>query len=281
MEREDETVATDYPGLLVERQGQVATVRIRPISELSREEAARADVHWELGRVFSDLRGDNSVRVIVLTGGKDGLFLTPPLTKVYASDEGRKWRNEPARHWKVFTGIVRCHEAMAAIEKPIVARINGDAIGFGSSLMLACDLIVARRDARIADMHMGMAEVEPYGPPYGIVPGDGGLSLVPLYLTPAKAKEYLMLAKEYSGEELATMGVINYAVAPQELDRVVDDIVCRLLKRSAFALAWTKRVANRHVVEQLNWTLDAGAAYELVNFHQIEKMEWVDRKNLD
>jgi enoyl-CoA hydratase len=281
MEREDGAVATDYPGLLVERQGQVATVRIRPISELSREEAARADVHWELGRVFSDLRGDNSVRVIVLTGGKDGLFLTPPLTKVYASDEGRKWRNEPARHWKVFTGIVRCHEAMAAIEKPIVARINGDAIGFGSSLMLACDLIVARRDARIADMHMGMAEVEPYGPPYGIVPGDGGLSLVPLYLTPAKAKEYLMLAKEYSGEELATMGVINYAVAPQELDRVVDDIVSRLLKRSAFALAWTKRVANRHVVEQLNRTLDAGAAYELVNFHQIEKMEWVDRKNLD
>jgi enoyl-CoA hydratase len=274
-------VDTNYPGLLVEKQSQVATVRVRAISEMSREEAARADVHWELGRVFSDLRGDNGVRVVVLTGAKDGLFLTAPLTSVYASDEGRKWRNDPARHWKVFTGIIRCHEAMAALEKPIVARINGDAIGFGSSLMFACDLIVARRDARIADMHMGMAEVEPYGPPYGIVPGDGGLSLVPLYLSPAKAKEYLMLAKEYSGEELARMGVINYAVSPEELDRVVDDMVSRLLKRSAYALAWTKRVANRRLVAHLNMTLDAGAAYELVNFHQIEKMDWVDRKSLD
>jgi len=200
---------------------------------------------------------------------------------VYASEEGRKWRNDPARHWKVFTGIVRCHEAMAALEKPIVARVNGDAIGFGSSLMFASDLIVARRDARIADMHMGMGEVQPYGPPYGIVPGDGGLALVPLHFSPAKAKEYLMLAKKYSGEELARIGVINYAVPMEDLDHVVDDIVGRLLKRSAYALAWTKRVANRHLMAQLDMTLDAGAAYELVNFHQIEKMDWVDRKILD
>jgi hypothetical protein len=61
----------------------------------------------------------------------------------------------------------------------------------------------------------------------------------------------------------------------------VDDIVGRLLKRSAYALAWTKRVANRHLMAQLDMTLDAGAAYELVNFHQIEKMDWVDRKILD
>ena len=58
---------------------------------------------------------------------------------------------------------------MAEIEKPIVARVNGDAIGFGQSLMFASDIIVAREDVRIADMHMGMGEVEPFGPPYGIV----------------------------------------------------------------------------------------------------------------
>jgi hypothetical protein len=62
---------------------------------------------------------------------------------------------------------------------------------------------------------------------------------------------------------------------------VVDDIVARLLKRSAYALAWTKRIANRHVVEQLNRTLDAGAAYEMVNFLQIEKLGWQDKKSLD
>jgi len=69
---------TNYPGLLVEKQGQVATVRVQPVSEMSREEATRADIHWELGRVFSDMRSDNAVRVVILTGAKDGLFVTAP-----------------------------------------------------------------------------------------------------------------------------------------------------------------------------------------------------------
>lgn len=271
----------EYPGLLVEVAGPVATIKMLAPSDMTNEMAARAEIHWELGRVFSDLRGMNDIRVVVVTGKAENKFLTPPLTSTYDSAEGRKWRNDPARHYKVFTGIVRCHEAMAALEKPIVARVNGDAIGFGQSLMFSSDLIVAVDDARIADMHMGMAEVEPYGPSYGIVPGDGGFVNAPLYMTPAKAKEYLMLAKEYSGAELAKMNMINYAVPRAELDRTVDDIVERLLKRSAYALAWTKRIANRNVVAHMNMTLDAGAAYELVNLHQIERMDWVDKKTLD
>jgi enoyl-CoA hydratase len=270
----------DYPGLTITVEGQVATIRIQPLESLAREVTERTDLHWELGQAFSALRGDNAVRVIVLTGAADGSFLVPPRTAVYANPAGRERRNDPARLWKVFTGILRCHEMMAAIEKPIVARVNGDAIGFGQSLMFASDIIVARDDARIVDMHVGMGEVEPYGPPYGIVPGDGGAALAPLYMTPAKAKEYLMLAKAYTATELANLGIINYAVPAAELDGVVEDIVRRLLERSAYALAWTKRVANRHVVQQLNMTLDAGAAYELATFHQIEKQGWVDKQTL-
>ena len=75
--------------------------------------------------------------------------------------------------------------------------------------MFASDIIVAREDARIADMHMGMGEVEPFGPPYGIVPGDGGAALVPLYMTPARAKEYLMLARAYGAGELARLGITS------------------------------------------------------------------------
>jgi enoyl-CoA hydratase len=145
---------------------------------------------------------------------------------------------------------------------------------------------VAREDAKIADMHMGMGEVQlrngtRVGPPYGIVPGDGGVALIPLYMTPPLAKEYLMLAREFTAKELAQWGLINYAVPAGQLDQKVQEIVGRLLKRSAYALAWTKRIANRHVVEQINRTIDAGAAYEMVNFLQIEKMGWKDKKTLE
>ncbi len=262
----------------IERKGQVATVSILSMEAVTKSE--HSNIHWQLAKTFSELRGDNSIRVIVLTGGEEGVFLHGPGRDFYESPKGRKGRNKPSDNWETFTGVVWCHETMASMEKPIVAKVNGDAMALGTSLMLACDIIIAREDARVADWHMGMGEVEGEGPLYGMVPGDGGLSLVPLYMTPAKAKEFLMLAKEYSAKELAKMGVINYAVPAKKLDAVVDDIVQRLLKRSAYALAWTKRVANRHVVEQLNRTVDAGAGYEMVNFLQIEKMGWKDRKSL-
>ena len=264
--------------VIVEKEDQVATVRIRSMEAAARDESS--NIHWQLARTFSDLRGDNDVRVIVLTGAEEGAFLVGPKRNFYEGEEGRRGRNDPYHNWETFTGVIWCHETMASIEKPIVARVNGDAMGLGASLMFAADIIVAQEDARIVDWHMGMGEVEGEGPLYGMVPGDGGLSLVPLYMTPAKAKEFLMLAKEYSAEELAHMGVINYAVPGNQLDALVGDIVQRLLKRSAYALAWTKRVANRHVMEQLNRTVDAGAAYEMVNFLQIEKLGWVDKTTL-
>jgi enoyl-CoA hydratase len=74
------------------------------------------------------------------------------------------------------------------------------------------------------------------------------------------------------------MSAINYAVPRDRLDSTVEALVQRLLKRPAYALAWTKRVANRRVVEQLNATLDAGAAYEMVSFLQLERAGWQQQR---
>ena len=117
---------------------------------------------------------------------------------------------------------MRCHQTMAEIEKPIVAKVSGDAAGFGSSLMFNSDIIVAREDVRIMDHHMSGVFTANYsgvmkegGHEFSSIPGDGGVSLVPLFMTPARAKEYLMLAKPYTAKELADLGIINYAVPGQ------------------------------------------------------------------
>ena len=73
-----------------------------------------------------------------------------------------------------------------------------------------------------------------------------------------------MLSQPYTGAELAKLGIINYAVPAAELDAKVDELAGKLLKRGAYALARTKRLVNRRVVDQLNLTLDAGVAYEMV-----------------
>jgi enoyl-CoA hydratase len=272
-------VKTDYKSIIVELEPPVCTIRI------CHPKRAGGHMHWDLGAVFSDLRGEDSVRVIVLTGEKPDIFSVGPTTQEYDDNVpdlttgNMTPMNDPHRNWRTFTGLVRCHESMAAIEKPIIAKINGENIAFGSSIMFSSDLIYARDDARIGDNHLGMGEIEPYGPRWGMVPGDGGAALAPLYFSPPLAKEYLMLGRTYTGRELADMHLINGAVPADQLDAVVDDVVERLLKRPAYALAWTKRVTNRLLVDQLNRALDAGVGYEMTTFLQIERGGW--RENFD
>lgn len=263
---------TEYTTIRVEARDQVATVTMEAPQHYRKPTVARA---WELATALSDLRADNAVRVVVLTG-EGGAFGLAPTAESYASGNATRNGTDPHGSWLTFTGIVRCHQTMAEMEKPIVARVNGDAIGFAQSLAFACDLIVAVEDARFVDHHMGgTITASQFGNTSQIgaeqfcaVPGDGGMALVPLFMTPVKAKEALMLAKIYTGSELARMNVINYAVPADQLDAKVDELVGALLQRNASTLAWTKRVVNRHVVNQLNLTLDASVAYEMAYFGQ-------------
>jgi enoyl-CoA hydratase/carnithine racemase len=227
-----------------------------------------------MGLAMSELRNDDEIHLVILTGSEDGEFVVPPPTDQYRSAGQRSRLDSTRTEWLRGTGIIRAHQAMAEMEKPIIARVNGDAFGFGSSLMLNSDLIVAREDAQICDMHLGLGSVmptggtAPVGPHFNMYPGDGGLSLVPLYMSPAKAKEYLFLATSYSGREMAENGWINYAVPFAELNAKVGELVEALLARDPEVIAYTKRVANRELVEHLNRTLDAGVAYEHVSIRQ-------------
>jgi enoyl-CoA hydratase/carnithine racemase len=270
-------MAEEYGSLSIKLHDQVSTITI---ANSANKPIESANLHWELARALSDIRTDNGVRIVVITGeGDQFLGVRPPDS--YRSEVGRKTRTQPQYLWETFTGTAMMHEQMAQMEKPIIARVNGDAFGFGSTLVFACDLIVAREDARFADTHMAMGEFANLGhADFGTVPGDGGTALMPLFMTPALAKEYLMLSRPFTATELVRLGIINYSVPADRLDSTVDDLVVRLLKRSAYALAWTKRAANRMVAEQLTKALDAGLGYEMVTFLQWEQMGWRDTKSL-
>lgn len=275
----------EYGSLDILRRAEVVEIRMLPLRETLTQNPP-ADVHVDLPGALEELRIDDSVRVIVLTGAREGEFQVPPPSDYYTSPRATDRLGDPYGIWHVMTGVIRCCQVMTEIEKPIIAKVNGDAIGFGQSLMLACDLIIAREDARIADAHLGMAEVTTsqgrnVGLPFGTVPGDGAGTLIPLFMPPTKAKEYMMLSVVYSATDLADMGIVNRAVPYSELETVTEDVITRLLKRSAFALAWTKRVLNRSVAQQVNATADAAIAYEALNFSQIQRLGYAgDPKSL-
>jgi len=264
-----------FSSLIAERDGPVLTIRIVPL-RTSLTKDPPADVHRDLGLLLDEVRHDYDVRVIVLTGAEDGEFCAAPPGGSYDSQRSVDRLVGPAGQWTTFMGLIHTHQTMTELEVPIVARVNGDAIGFGQSLMLSCDLIIAREDARITDVHLAMGEIRstdgsgPVGPVFGTAPGDGAGALIPLYMSPPLAKEYLMLSRVRTAGEMASAGVINRAVPTADLDRAVDEIVAALLARPPYALGWTKRIVNARVRDQLNRALDSSAAYEMVNFLQFK-----------
>jgi enoyl-CoA hydratase len=259
---------SNYILLDIVRDGQIATIELKRIEKHLREKASAgkrggAQRAGEVARALNELRDDNDVRVIVITGNDD-VFTIPPSSYGHHGD--------PGNDWDILSGVTRAVEAMCSIEKPVIAKVNGHAVGFGANLVLACDFIVAREDAIIADHHMSCGELVIDGKVAGsadhcMVTGDGGAVFAPLKMPHNMAKEYLMLARPFTAKELAVMGVVNYAVPAAELDAKTHDIATRLLKRNAYALALTKRVLNKQAMASFNMVHDAALGYEFLNFY--------------
>ena len=258
---------SEYFLLDIIRNGQIATIELKRIEKHLREmmsgQLGGVQRAAEVGRALNELRGDNSVRVIIITG-KEDVFTIPP------SSYGH--HGNPGIDWDIMNGVTRAVEIMCTIEKPVIAKVNGHAVGFGANLVLACDFIIAREDAIIADHHMSAGELMIDGERKGsaghcMVTGDGGAVFAPMKMPMNMAKEYLMLARPFTAKELAGMGVVNYALPADQIDAKTQEIAERLLLRNPYALALTKRVLNKQLLTQFNMVHDASLGYEFLNFY--------------
>lgn len=253
---------SDFPLLDITIENQIATVKMKRIEQKLRH-AKGAHRGAQLAAAFRDLRADKSVRVIILTGASD-VFTMPPTTYGH--------HGNPGNDWDITMGCTHAIEALCTIEKPIIAKLNGHAVGFGASLALGCDFIVAKEDAVIADHHMAAGELVIDGERRGsaetcMVTGDGGSVFAPLKMPFNIAKEYLLLGRPFTAKELEALGVVNYAVPAAELDAKTMEIATRLLKRNAYALALNKRVLNKLAMANFNLIHDAAIGYEVLNFY--------------
>ncbi|GKY89972.1 enoyl-CoA hydratase/isomerase family protein [Sinisalibacter aestuarii] len=142
--------------------------------------------------------------------------------------------------------------ALLDIEKPVVARVNGAAVGLGATLALFCDVIFAAEQAKFGDPHVGV----------GLVAGDGGAIIWPQLIGFARAKEYLLTGDLLTAPEAAALGLINHAVPAGELDAAVDAFCDKLLAGRQQAIRWTKAVTNIELRRIATAAMDAGIAYE-------------------
>ena len=142
--------------------------------------------------------------------------------------------------------------ALLEIEKPVIARVNGHAVGLGCTLALFCDVVFAAKNARIGDPHVAV----------GLVAGDGGAVIWPQLVGFARAKELLMTGELLSATRAEAIGLINHAVKDADLDARVDAFCDRLLSGATEAIRWTKVTVNLELKRLAHALLDPGLAYE-------------------
>jgi enoyl-CoA hydratase len=224
-----------------------------------RRNPINGNVHEELSRVFRDA-AESDASVVVLTGNGDSFSAGGDLDWMEECiEDSWEWDKGIVEHVRIYEDILSCG-------KPIVARVNGDAVGAGVNFALMADIVVADETAKIGDVHVNA----------GLAAGDGGQIIFPFLTDVHTAKEMLMTGKIVTGEEAAEMGLVNYAVPADELDEKVDELVDELREGPQLAIQYTKLTINALLKEAANTNLLSGLSLEAINQKYPDHEEAVD-----
>ena len=187
----------------------------------------------ELGAACEHVRRNDGVWVVVVTGQRDVFFPTAAL---------------PSEMLPASLATLQVASAFAAIEKPVIAAIDGDAIDQGLELALACDIRVASDRARF-----GLTQVE-----RGLIPTDGGTQRLPRLIGRARATEMILTSRTVGATEALDIGLVNKIVAPGEVLTRAQEIASTIAGRAPIAAAYLKE-AVRHGIDM---TLEQGLRLE-------------------
>ena len=202
----------------------------------------------ELDQALAELADDDRVRAVVLTGAGPGFCAGGDL-KVLASELA-----DPASARAFMRSCHRSILAIATMEKPVIAAVNGDAAGAGWSIALACDLIVAADTARFI---MAFVKV-------GLVPDLGGAWYLTQLVGAHKAREWMMLGDVVTAAEAARFGVVNRVVEPAAVLPTAQALAAQLAAGPTKALALMKDMVGRYGSMPLNSALEDEAEAQAV-----------------
>lgn len=246
--------SADFTTLRCERLGPVLRVTIdHPSSALNAVDHA---LHTDLTRLFALLRRESEARAVVLTGRG----------AAFSAGGDFNWfpqLQDPERMEALRRDAKQLIWDLLDVEIPIVAAVNGHAMGLGASIALLCDVIFMADTATIGDPHVRV----------GLVAGDGGVAIWPLAVGPARAKEYLLTGDPLRADEAERIGLINRVVPAAELADKAFAFAERLAAGAPLAVRYTKLAVNKLLKDAVNIAFDTSTALELVTFRSADHQE--------
>ena len=221
---------------------------------LEREEklnAMNTQIVRRLTELFDRIDQAPHIRAAVLTG-KGRAFVAGADIGEYSEQSFDEFSEYQARGRRMYEGI-------ELNRKPFIAAVNGLALGGGFELVLACDLVVASREAE-----MGLPEIR-----LGLLPGGGGTQKLARIVGRNRAKEFLMTGRNMTAEEGYRLGVVNKMVEPDVLLEEALDLAQRLARRAPYAVREAKRLVNQGGESHIDVALSFEQA-TLSNLYQTE-----------
>jgi enoyl-CoA hydratase/carnithine racemase len=253
----------EYESLIYTLEDQVATISLdRP--------AVKNAMSWvmfnEIGDAFERAGKDDAVRCVVVAGAGgafcSGADLKDPANLTTSESEARN-------RMQTIDGIVR---KVATCPKPTIAMVTGVAAGAGCNLALLCDLIVASRDARFAELFVTRGLVVDFGGTWALT------RLLPLH----RAKELALLGDLISAEDAERLGLVNRLCDPGEVEEVVRSLAARLAAQPPRTVALIKENLNRAVERSLEENLAAENATQPLCLTSEDTREavmaWVEKR---
>jgi enoyl-CoA hydratase len=230
-----------YETLRFDRDGAILTITLDPGTPLN---AITGPLHTELSQVWADVRLDPATDVVVLTGGE----------RTFSAGADLEWLRAQPREDPdaLFAEGRRIVIDMLEVPQPIVAAIEGPAIGFGATLAMLCDVKFAAENAQIGDPHVLV----------GLVSGDGGAVLWPWLIGVGRAKRYLMTGDLISGAEAERIGLVEEVVAAGEANAAAVRFARRLERGHRRAIRGSKASVNKLLRDSANQILDTSLALE-------------------
>lgn len=235
-----------YTTFKLEREGRLLRAAFNRPETLN---AIDRIAHEEVARFFSELAVDPLTDVVILSGVGRAFSAGGDL------DHIQSMIDDPAIFVDDIPSVKRIVFGMLDCPKPIIAKLNGAAVGLGATIALLCDVIFAVPTAKIGDPHVKV----------GFAAGDGGAVIWPHLIGHARAKEYLMTGRLLTAEEAEKIGLINHVVPAEELDRTVDAFAQELLSGAMRAIQWTKLAINIGLKQLAHSVMDASIAFEAMS----------------
>jgi enoyl-CoA hydratase len=250
---------SDLPSLetiALERRGRQLTIAFNRPDSLN---AFNLAMHDEFAAALAFARDDPGSDLILLTGAGRAFSAGGDLDHIAHS----------AAHPEKFDHEVQIARTIVLtlldIAKPVVCRLNGHAVGLGATIALLCDVIFASEKAKIGDPHVGI----------GLVAGDGGAIVWAQRIGLARAKEYLLTGELLSAAKAAEIGLVNYALPPEELDAAAEAFCARLLAGAQRAIRYTKQLTNLELKRIAALVLDQGLEWESESVRSADHREAV------